>query len=146
MHLLKLIIAVIFLTGLFNLGMEKENNQDWSESKKFKELEKLIWKEVLYDSCTEDWNKNWFLDGKKAKIINSEKGMDFVSGPIRRENASHAVLWTKESFHGHISSCSYIIISFFVVSDIKSSITNMISIHVPVVHIHCWNFSFICPC
>jgi hypothetical protein len=57
---------------------------------------------VFYDSCTEDWRERWTLDGLKARVTNGEKGMDFRAGPVRKENASHAVMWTKDSFVGDI--------------------------------------------
>jgi hypothetical protein len=68
----------------------------------FQQLNDANWKEVFFDSCTEDWSGCWTLDGLKAKVTNSDKGMDFKAGPTRRENASHAVMWTKESFAGNI--------------------------------------------
>lgn len=60
------------------------------------------WKEVFFDSGTEDWRKNWFLDGKKAVITHSDKGMDFHAGPTFKDDSCHAVLWTKESFTGDL--------------------------------------------
>lgn len=72
------------------------------EMKQFKNLSNLIWEEVFYDSCTNDWKQQWTLDGKKATISHSNKGMDFKAGPIRKENASHAVLWSKQSYKGDI--------------------------------------------
>lgn len=63
---------------------------------------KQDWQEVFFDSCTGDWKNNWVLDGKKASITHSESGMDFAAGPTRKEDASHAVLWTSKSFEGDI--------------------------------------------
>ncbi len=57
---------------------------------------------LLYDSCTDDWREHWTLDGQKATLTHSDKGMDFWAGPTFREDASHAVLWTKQSFSGDI--------------------------------------------
>lgn len=62
----------------------------------FQKLSRAEWKEVFRDPCTENWRDRWTLDGLKATVTNSEKGMDFNAGPVRRENASHAVMWTKE--------------------------------------------------
>lgn len=81
------------------LDCSKEKRADWHA---FQKLEQAPWKEVLVDTCTEDWRRHWSLDGLKATITHSEKGMDFRSGPTRKENASHAVLWTKQSFAGDI--------------------------------------------
>ena len=69
------------------------------------EFEKLLnnpWKKVFFDSGTGNWKKKWFLDGLKGKVMNTAEGMEFMAGPVYRENASHAVLWTKKSFEGEI--------------------------------------------
>ena len=68
----------------------------------FQKLSRAEWKEVFRDPCTQNWRDRWTLDGLKATVANSEKGMDFNAGPVRGENASHAVMWTKESFAGDI--------------------------------------------
>jgi len=60
------------------------------------------WQLTLFDPCTEDWNTHWFLDGEIAVVENSEKGMNFSAGPENKNDAHHAVLWTKESFEGDI--------------------------------------------
>ena len=69
---------------------------------RFQQLSNADWKEVFSDSCTGDWRDRWTLDGLKATVTNSERGMDFKAGPIRKEDVSHAVMWTKESFAGDI--------------------------------------------
>lgn len=68
----------------------------------FEKLNALTWAQAFVDPCTEDWTKRWFLDGEKAKLSNSDKGMDFHAGPKWREDAHHAVLWTKPSFAGDV--------------------------------------------
>ena len=62
----------------------------------------LDWQTEFSDNCTEDWQKMWFLDGKKATIENTPEGMIYTAGPVNKENASHAVLWTKKEFEGNI--------------------------------------------
>ena len=78
------------------------NADSFSQEQHFDQLLHLEWKEVFFDKGEGDWQQNWFLDGKKATIINSPDGMLFSAGPVERENASHAVLWTKESFQGDL--------------------------------------------
>ena len=63
---------------------------------KFSELLKCGWKEVLFDSGSENWRRNWFLDGKKAELNNTDKGLDFFAGPTFKDDSCHAVLWTKD--------------------------------------------------
>ncbi|WP_282122076.1 DUF1961 family protein [Algibacter mikhailovii] len=60
------------------------------------------WKLTLEDQCTNDWTKQWTLDGKVATVENSKTGMHFKAGPEFGNDAHHAVLWTKESFTGDI--------------------------------------------
>ena len=57
---------------------------------------------MFSDAGTEDWKENWFLEGNKAWVSNGTDGMIFSAGPVEKEQASHAVLWTKRSFAGDI--------------------------------------------
>jgi len=60
------------------------------------------WKLELSDPCTDNWQSNWFLDGKIAKVEQSDKGMNFIAGPVNRDDANHGVLWTKKVFKGDV--------------------------------------------
>jgi hypothetical protein len=60
------------------------------------------WKPAFSDSGTGDWTQNWFVEGLKATVETCGEGMVFSSGPVPLEQASHAVLWTKQSFEGDI--------------------------------------------
>lgn len=60
------------------------------------------WDLVFNDKCTKDWTKHWTLDGLIATVENSKKGMHFSAGPEVRNDAHHAVLWTKESYAGDV--------------------------------------------
>jgi len=60
------------------------------------------WKLAFVDSGTNDWQQHWFLEGDKATVKNDQGGMVFSAGPVPGEQASHAVLWTKQSFSGDI--------------------------------------------
>ena len=58
----------------------------------------------------EDWQKNWFLDGKRAILGHTDEGLWMFCTPsgvdkrVDREkfDAHHAVLWTKQEFEGDI--------------------------------------------
>jgi len=77
-------------------GVEGElRDRFWQEDSK-------DWQEVFFESGSGDWQENWYLDGLKATVTNSDQGMDFHAGPVPRENASHAVLWTRQSFTGDL--------------------------------------------
>jgi hypothetical protein len=69
---------------------------------RFEEIEAQDWQEAFFDAGTEDWRENWSLDGLKATVTNNEEGMNFRAGPVPRENASHAVLWTQQRFSGDV--------------------------------------------
>ena len=58
------------------------------------------WQLQMSDPGTKDWQTHWFLDGELATIENSNEGMNFSAGPVNRDDAHHAVLWTKDSFQG----------------------------------------------
>lgn len=49
-----------------------------------------------------NWEKDWFLDGKKASVTSDRRGITFRSGEVQGSAADHAVLWTKKSFSGDI--------------------------------------------
>ncbi|HYW97399.1 MAG TPA: DUF4861 family protein, partial [Bacteroidales bacterium] len=63
---------------------------------------------LFEDSMTGDWSENWFLDGKKATLRNTAKGLFFSAGTVTKRDdpkeyhAHHAVLWTKKEFEGDI--------------------------------------------
>ncbi|NND33823.1 MAG: DUF1961 family protein [Saprospiraceae bacterium] len=60
------------------------------------------WNLQLEDPCTDDWGRNWFLDGQYGSVENSESGMNFSAGPVNRDDAHHAVLWTNDTFAGEL--------------------------------------------
>ena len=69
---------------------------------KFQELLQRSWRQQLHDSGTGDWHNKWFLDGERAVVRNSEKGIVYSGGPVANDHASHTVLWTKDIFEGDI--------------------------------------------
>lgn len=100
MRIHSFILSILLIASLSFSAIGQEYHSDGMLQ--FKKLDKLKWEEVFYDFCTDDWKKQWTLDGKKATITLSNKEMEYKAGPNRRENASHAVLWTKQSFKGDI--------------------------------------------
>lgn len=95
LNILSTIMAVI---PFFIFGQDLEFHEE-----KFKDFDNgQNWILQLGDAGTDDWNKDWFLDGEKATIDNSEEGMHFQAGPQKGNDAHHAVLWTKKSFEGDI--------------------------------------------
>lgn len=90
---LLLLVVCIFLLSGCNSREKNELSQVLSKLKKV---------EVFNDACTKDWNKNWVLDGSRALVSNSDKGMDFWAGTEQGNDTCHAVLWTKKSFKGDL--------------------------------------------
>jgi hypothetical protein len=60
------------------------------------------WEIVFSDSGVGDWKEHWFVEGSKATVNYDEGSIVFSSGPVPMEQASHAVLWTKQNFDGDI--------------------------------------------
>ena len=88
--------SLVISMGLFSACKEK-NQLEFD-----KENSSPGWKLQLDDPCTGNWQDNWFLDGQIATVQNSEKGMNFSAGPVNRDDAHHAVLWTRDSFKGDV--------------------------------------------
>ena len=63
---------------------------------------------LFEDSMMGDWQKNWFLDGKKAIVLHNCDGLFFSGGSVTKSedpenyHAHHAVLWTRQVFEGDI--------------------------------------------
>ena len=88
---------------LFTLFLTKPvSTSAMSNEERFQELQSLNWSEAFHDSCTGNWQDGWFLDGLRATVENTTAGMILSAGPIARDNASHCVLWTSQSFEGDV--------------------------------------------
>jgi len=68
----------------------------------FAQADHSHWQEVLFDSGTEDWTEQWFLDGEVGTVTTGPDGMELVAGSEFGNDAHHMVLWTKESFAGDL--------------------------------------------
>jgi len=68
----------------------------------FDELSQADWQPCLDDPCSGDWTQNWSLDGVRASVSTSAQGMLVSAGPVAGDHASHAVLWTQQSFRGDL--------------------------------------------
>ncbi|MBK1879362.1 hypothetical protein [Pelagicoccus mobilis] len=101
MKLITLVFAALLSQSTFAAAQETQASSRRAEEL-FTSSQSLPWAEVFRFSGTEDWEESWFLDGLKAQVRPTEKGMVFTAGPIRDDHASHAVLWTKREFKGDI--------------------------------------------
>lgn len=68
----------------------------------FRQLDGETWQPAFHDAGDGDWRDAWRLDGKRATVTNSPGGMIFSAGPVAKDDGSHAVLWTQESFRGDL--------------------------------------------
>ncbi|MDA7641005.1 DUF1961 family protein [Opitutaceae bacterium] len=68
----------------------------------FDQTSEGVWREHFSDTCTGDWNQQWFLDGEVGKVATGPEGMELTAGPEFKNDAHHMVLWTKESFEGDL--------------------------------------------
>lgn len=91
------IFFVFIVIAIFLLSCKSNKNSIVDNEKKSNE-----WKLVFNDNCTQDWTKNWTLDGLIATVENSKEGMHFKAGPEAYNDAHHAVLWTKNSYIGDV--------------------------------------------
>jgi len=73
-----------------------------AEEKRFKQISATVGELLFEDNCTGDWKELWSLDGKEGTLRNSPAGMDFSAGPEIKNDAHHAVLWTRETFSGDL--------------------------------------------
>jgi hypothetical protein len=95
-------IITILATGLFLVGCTAQTNTPPSpDQTAFDTAAAVGWKEVLFDSFTEDWQKQWTLDGEVATAVNTPDGIELTAGP-ERIDGHHMVLWTKEQFEGDV--------------------------------------------
>jgi hypothetical protein len=94
--------VLLLVSGFACAGSVGPNGIEGDSRDRFETLSAQDWQQVFFDSGTDDWQENWSLDGLKATVVNSDEGMQFTAGPVPRENASHAVMWTKQSFSGDV--------------------------------------------
>jgi len=67
----------------------------------FEQLNDAEWHKSFTASDT-DWTDGWLLDGERGFVKNTPEGMVFSAGPIKGDNGSHNVLWTKKEFEGDV--------------------------------------------
>jgi hypothetical protein len=96
------LLVLLATTVVHASGEVGPSGVEGAERDRFAELDRQDWREVFFDAGDDDWRKQWSLDGLKATVSNGEQGMNFRAGPVPRENASHAVLWTRASFPGDL--------------------------------------------
>ncbi len=84
------------------IGNELRDSSMEANTNQYNAIEKLNWKEVFSDKLNKSWTKNWFLDGQKATLQNTNSGLTFSAGANGKVDADHAVLWTKQSFEGDL--------------------------------------------
>ncbi|MBC2604403.1 hypothetical protein [Puniceicoccus vermicola] len=103
MNFRALALAVSMMSCFNTISMATPESQDDSDLRNtFDQARGENWTEVMRFSGREPWQDHWFLDGHKATLKNLPNGLFYSAGPIARDNASHAVLWTQQSFQGDL--------------------------------------------
>lgn len=96
-------IIPLLATGLLLIGCTTLTKpQDDADRLAFEHASQRHWEEVFFDSFTEDWQKQWTLDGDVATAITSPDGIQLTAGPEFMNDAHHMVLWTKDVFEGDV--------------------------------------------
>ncbi len=95
-------LAAICISASTTAAEDEVAAKQRDDLKEFAKLQELAWEEVFSDSGSEDWRTKWSLDGRNARVTNTDNGMDFFAGPEAFDDAHHAVLWTKPSFEGDL--------------------------------------------
>ncbi len=95
-------MKLFLLFFLSAVTLANAQTTDERAQSKFKELLGLNWEKLFFDSFSEPWQTNWFLDGEKATLKQSSEGLEFHAGPDAWDDSSHAVLWTRQNFSGDL--------------------------------------------
>jgi len=97
MTLSRLLLLLALLAAQASVAQDSRTDEH-----QFEELLSKQWQQIFFDEGSEDWQQHWFLDGERGFVKNTAEGMVFSAGPIRGDNGSHNVLWTRASFEGDI--------------------------------------------
>ena len=90
-----LILILLFSSYVFKTKAQTADIQ------LFNQLNDADWK-TSFTASKADWTESWLLDGERGSVKNTPEGMVFSAGPIRGDNGSHNVLWTKVEFTGDV--------------------------------------------
>lgn len=97
-----LVLASVFSHAAEDVSGNQNTGEGGTAVNAFEQVKDLDWQEVLDDDGRGDWREKWFLDGDKARVVNTPEGMILVAGPTPDDDASHAVLWTKDAYQGDV--------------------------------------------
>lgn len=115
------------LNAIFMLELIGDQLPDSTTRVNARDFEKAYadkWDLTFVDDFKKPWTHQWFLDGEKAKLSHSRKGLDFYAGATPASDADHTVLWTKREFEGDIR------VEFdFVRLDSATKFVNIIYLH-----------------
>ena len=98
----RLRVAVCGLAGLLVSCTQEKRTMDREN------ITKAEGKVLFADTMGDNWQENWFLDGKKATVEHRDGGLYFAAGTVTKSedpeeyHAHHAVLWTKQEFEGDL--------------------------------------------
>ena len=98
--------ALLLLISCSGPAASTENDTKKEEKSMIRTDQKVLFE----DAMTENWQKNWFLDGKRATLEHRDGGLAFITTASKVDkrvdraafDAQHAVLWTRREFEGDI--------------------------------------------
>lgn len=85
------LLAIVVCCTLNGRGQATQQPGSWSKGR-------LLFEET----GTKNWQEKWMLDGERAHVRHTAKGMELMAGPEYGNDTCHTVLWTKQSFQGDI--------------------------------------------
>jgi len=105
------VLVLLLVSCSRSVPMEPDTNPATGNSQQETKAESKATGKVLFvDPMTENWQKNWFLDGKNAVLEHRDGGLAFLTAASKVDkrvdraafDAQHAVLWTRQEFKGDI--------------------------------------------
>ena len=67
----------------------------------FERERKTLWNPVMTEGGTDNWRRNWFVDGETAQLTNTPQGWE-IRAAEAPGNVNHVVVWTKQVFKGDL--------------------------------------------
>jgi len=92
----------LLITGIMAEFSMNGQNHGSSQELKFNELQAADCRLVFFDQGRSYWQEKWFLNGERGTVRNTPSGIVFSAGPVRGDDGSHNVLWTRDVFEGDI--------------------------------------------
>jgi len=98
---MKAFYNIMIFGWVFNALVITDSKSQSADVQLFDKLNDANWNKSFVASNA-NWKDSWLLDGERGSVKNTPDGLVFSAGPIRGDNGSHNVLWTKKEFEGDV--------------------------------------------